>query len=163
MLEDAVEQGDINSTKVRSLVEKYLGKIKNTKAAALNLEKIFNATFQLVYRKGFQAMSLRDLSQAAGISMGGLYAYIGSKEDLAMAVQKVLRQYNEAMVGQLTETTELTEVQRIKAIVYGEIYMMEQLSAWYYFCYMELKGLPKELQQQNMELELTLKVLYGGQ
>ena len=46
--------------------------IKNAKEANIpNLEKIFTATFKLSSSKGFQAMSLRDLSKETGISMGG--------------------------------------------------------------------------------------------
>ena len=57
--------------------------IKSRKVAVANLQKIFEATFKLANAKGFQAMSLRDLSRETGISMGGLYAYIGSKNELA--------------------------------------------------------------------------------
>ncbi|MEX2129946.1 MAG: helix-turn-helix domain-containing protein, partial [Pseudohongiellaceae bacterium] len=67
--------------------------IKNINIAIPNLEKIFSATFRLANSKGFQAMSLRDLSRETGISMGGIYAYIGSKEDLASAIEEVLRHH----------------------------------------------------------------------
>ena len=38
--------------------------IKNPKVAIPNLEKIFTATFHLANSRGFQAMSLRDLSNS---------------------------------------------------------------------------------------------------
>jgi AcrR family transcriptional regulator len=127
--------------------------IKNPKVAIGNLEKIFKATFSLANSKGFQAMSLRDLSRETGISMGGLYAYIGSKNDLASVIEGVLRHYIDKVVGSLAKEN-LQPKQRLKAIVYGEIYMMQILNPWYYFCYMELKGLDREQQEQAMELEL---------
>lgn len=127
--------------------------IKNPKVAIGNLEKIFTATFSLANSKGFQAMSLRDLSRETGISMGGLYAYIGSKNDLASVIEGVLRHYIDKVVGSLARENLLPK-QRLKAIVYGEIYMMQILNPWYYFCYMELKGLDREQQEQAMELEL---------
>jgi len=127
--------------------------IKNPKVAIGNLEKIFTATFSLANSKGFQAMSLRDLSRETGISMGGLYAYIGSKNDLASVIEGVLRHFIDKVVGSLAKENLLPK-QRLKAIVYGEIYMMQILNPWYYFCYMELKGLDREQQEQAMELEL---------
>ena len=127
--------------------------IKNPKVAIGNLEKIFKATFSLANTKGFQAMSLRDLSRETGISMGGLYAYIGSKNDLASVIEGVLRHYIDKVVGSLVQEN-LAPKQRLKAIIYGEIYMMQILNPWYYFCYMELKGLDREQQEQAMELEL---------
>lgn len=130
--------------------------IKNPKVAIGNLEKIFTATFRLANSKGFQAMSLRDLSRETGISMGGLYAYIGSKDDLASVIEGVLRNYIDQVIGSLGDA-ELAPVQRLKAIIFGEIYMMQILNPWYYFCFMELKGLDREQQEQAMELELRFE------
>ena len=65
--------------------------IKNEKIAIPNLQKIFEATFKLSNTHGFQGMSLRDLSKETGISMGGLYSYIGSKNDLASVIEGVQR------------------------------------------------------------------------
>ena len=127
--------------------------IKNPKVAIGNLEKIFAATFKLANTKGFQAMSLRDLSSETGISMGGVYAYIGSKNDLASVIEGVLRKYIDQVIGGLVNE-DLDPVARLRAIIYGEIFMVQSLSPWYYFCYMELKGLDKEQQQQALDLEL---------
>ena len=101
-------------------------------------------------------MSLRDLSRDAGISMGGLYAYIGSKNDLASVIEGVLRNTIEQIVGGLS-AHDLEPLQCLRAIVYGEIFAMEKMSPWYYFCFMELKGLPREQQQQTLELELRFE------
>lgn len=142
----------------RSVFEmhKHKMEIKNPNIAIGNLEKIFTATFNLANSKGFQAMSLRDLSRETGISMGGLYAYIGSKNDLASVIEGVLRHTIDQIVGGLS-SHDLEPLQCLRAIVYGEIFAMEKLSPWYYFCFMELKGLPKEQQQQTLELELRFE------
>jgi len=138
----------------RSVFEMHREKmqIKNVNIAIVNLEKIFRATFRLANSKGFQAMSLRDLSRETEISMGGLYAYIGSKDDLASVIEGVMRKYIEAVVSGL-DAAELEPVHRLKAIIFGGLYMMEIMNPWYYFCFMELKGLPREQQRQAMSLE----------
>lgn len=130
--------------------------IKNPKVAVVNLEKIFTATFRLANTKGFQAMSLRDLSKETGISMGGLYSYIGSKEDLASVIEGVQRKYIDQVIGGLTSEN-LKPVDCLRAIIYGEIYMMEIMSPWYYFCFMELKGLPREQQEYALDVELRFE------
>lgn len=127
--------------------------IKNPKIAIINLEKIFKATFHLSAAKGFQAMSLRDLSKETGISMGGLYAYIGSKNDLATVIAGVMRKYIDQVIGGLI-TEDLEPVDCLRAIIYGQIYMTEMLNPFYYFCFMELQGLPREQQQESFDLEL---------
>ena len=130
--------------------------IKNPKVAIPNLEKIFTATFRLANSRGFQAMSLRDLSKETGISMGGLYAYIGSKNDLASVIEGVQRQYIEQVIGGLLEEN-LEPINCLRAIIFGEIYMMEIMNPWYDFCFMELKGLPREQQQYALDAELRFE------
>ena len=142
----------------RSVFEmhKHKMEIKNPNIAIGNLEKIFSATFNLANTKGFQAMSLRDLSRETGITMGGLYAYIGSKNDLASVIEGVLRNTIDQIIGGLS-SHDLEPLHCLRAIVYGEIFAMEKLSPWYYFCFMELKGLPRDQQQQTLELELRFE------
>ncbi|MCH7671896.1 MAG: TetR/AcrR family transcriptional regulator [Proteobacteria bacterium] len=130
--------------------------VKNPRVAVVNLEKIFRATFHLANSKGFQAMSLRDLSRESGISMGGLYAYIGSKNDLASVIAGVQRKTIEQVIGGLAGAG-LEPVHCLRAMIYGEIYMTEILHPWYYFCFMELKGLPREQQQQTLDLEMRFE------
>ncbi|MEX0618929.1 MAG: TetR/AcrR family transcriptional regulator [Pseudohongiellaceae bacterium] len=130
--------------------------IKNAHVAVANLEKIFTCTFRLASSKGFQAMSLRDLGNETGISMGGLYAYIGSKDDLASVISAVLSRNIDQVIGGVARHN-LSPVQRLQAIIYGDIYMNEIMSSWYYFSFMESKGLPREKQQQAKELELNFE------
>ncbi len=130
--------------------------IKNPKVAIPNLEKIVTATFELANSKGFQAMSLRDLSRETGISMGGLYAYIGSKNDLASLIESVQRNYIDKVIGGLSNE-DLAPVDCLRAIIFGEIYMMEIMNPWYYFCFMELKGLSKEQQRYALDMELRFE------
>ena len=127
--------------------------IKNAKVAIPNLEKIFTATFKLSSSKGFQAMSLRDLSKETGISMGGLYSYIGSKNDLASVIEGVQRKYIEQVADEILEA-KLEPKECLRGIIFGEIYMMGILRSWYYFCFMELKGLSKEQQSFALDNEL---------
>jgi AcrR family transcriptional regulator len=132
--------------------------IKNAKVAVVNLEKIFTATFRLANSKGFQAMSLRDLSSETGISMGGLYAYIGSKDDLASVIAGVQRKYIDQVIGGIASEN-LEPVDCLRAIIYGEIYMMEIMNPWYYFCFMELKGLSRQQQEYALDMELRFEAI----
>lgn len=137
--------------------------IKNARAALRNLEKIFQCTFRLANTKGFQAMSLRDLSRETGISMGGLYAYIGSKHELASAIEAVLRHTINDFMADL-EGHNLDPCSRLRAIIHGDLYMNDIMHSWYYFCYLEAKGLTREQRDAAMQIELqfdeVLKALF---
>jgi len=127
--------------------------IKSPQVAITNLEKIFACTFRLANAKGFQAMSLRDLSRETKISMGGLYAYIGSKDDLASAIAEVLRTTIDDVMSDAAVLA-LDPVSRLKAMIYGDIYMNGIMHHWYYFCYLEAKGFSREQREAAMRMEL---------
>ena len=63
-------------------------RIKKEKTAIKNFEIIFDAVFKISYIKGFQAMSMRDLSRETNLSMGALYGYFKSKEELLAIIQR---------------------------------------------------------------------------
>jgi AcrR family transcriptional regulator len=46
---------------------------------------------------GFRAMNLRDLCGETGLSMGGLYGYIASKDQLAEMIEDVVRHATQAL------------------------------------------------------------------
>jgi hypothetical protein len=56
--------------------------VRKPAVAVPRLARILEAALDLSNKGGFQAMSLRDLSQATGMSAGGLYAYFDSKTTL---------------------------------------------------------------------------------
>lgn len=49
-------------------------------------ERLVKAAQRLIYRKGFNHTSLADISQETGISLGNLYYYFKTKEDILAAV-----------------------------------------------------------------------------
>lgn len=126
--------------------------IKNGKTALKNLQKIFTCTFRLANSQGFHSMSLRDLSRETEISMGGLYAYIGSKSDLASAIEAVVRQTIDDVMTDLAQHN-LDPHQRLKAMIHADLYMNDIMHQWYYFCFIEAKGLDKEQREEAMQME----------
>jgi AcrR family transcriptional regulator len=127
--------------------------IKNGKTALRNLQKIFTCTFRLANSQGFHSMSLRDLSRETQISMGGLYAYIGSKSDLASAIEAVVRQTIDDVMSDL-EQHHLDPYQRLKAVICADLYMNDIMHPWYYFCFIEAKGLDKAQREAATQMEL---------
>jgi AcrR family transcriptional regulator len=132
--------------------------IKNGKTALRNLQKIFTCTFRLANSQGFHSMSLRDLSRETQISMGGLYAYIGSKSDLASAIEAVVRQTIDDVMSDLAQHN-LDPYQRLKAVIYADLYMNDIMHPWYYFCFIEAKGLEKAQREAAMKMELKFDEL----
>jgi AcrR family transcriptional regulator len=51
------------------------------------LQKVLSASSALFAKKGFERATIRDVSQATGMSLAGLYYYFKSKEELLFLIQ----------------------------------------------------------------------------
>ncbi len=60
--------------------------IKNRHLVALRRRQIIDAAVHLFIEKGFHKTTTRQIAQAAGLSIGSLYEYIESKEDVLYLV-----------------------------------------------------------------------------
>ena len=68
-------------------------RIKKEATAVRNMDAIYAAALNIANQKGFQTMTMRDLSRETRMSMGGLYAYFAGKEDLLKTIQHQYREY----------------------------------------------------------------------
>ncbi|MDX2445755.1 MAG: TetR/AcrR family transcriptional regulator [Desulfobacterales bacterium] len=134
-------------------------KIKKAPVAVKNLIKISEATLALSNKKGFSAMSMRDLSAEAGLSVGALYSYFSSKDELIDMIQKQsMRVATRVLVDQLTGIDD--PHLKLKRAIYAHLYLSEILHTWFYFSYMETKNLTKKVQKRAIELELFTEKIF---
>lgn len=129
-------------------------KVKRESAAVKNLKIIFDATFDLASKSGFDAMSLRDLSQSTGISMGGLYNYIRSKDMLAQMVNDFLSQRLAPLAHSL-DLSNGSPKQRLATRLRIYIYMSSLFRPWYRFVYMESKSMARQQRDQAKQFDLV--------
>lgn len=134
-------------------------RIKKEKTAVINLEKIFNGVFRITYKKGFQAMSMRDLSKETGMSLGSLYAYFSSKESLLGIIQT---QGQLVLKKNLEQAAKAHEDPREKlwAVIKAHVFLSELLGPWFYFTFMEARDLnPAGLKAVKSMEEYTQTIL----
>lgn len=133
-------------------------KIKKEGVAVKNLVKILNAALKLSNEKGFAAMSLRDLSAEAGLSMGALYTYFTSKEELLHMIQRQANVVAQVLLVQIKGID--NPRMKLRRVIQAHLYLSEVMQPWFYFAYMEAKNLAKEEQKKAIESELlTEKIL----
>jgi AcrR family transcriptional regulator len=134
-------------------------KIKKEKVVVKNLVNIFNATLRLSNEKGFQTMSLRDLCRETGLSMGALYSYFSSKDDLLKIIQE---QGRRIAVRVLTENIqkEKSPEGKLEAAIRSNLYLSEVMQDWYFFSYMETRYLNKDEHKKAIASELYTEQLF---
>jgi AcrR family transcriptional regulator len=126
--------------------------VKRRGPALENLEKIFVATFRLANSAGFRAMTLRDLCQETGLSMGGLYGYIESKDQLAAMIEDAVRQTSEQMRTWFTHLK--SPIDEVECLLRAFIFSSEILQPWLFFVYLESRTLAAEQRKVAKESEL---------
>ncbi len=106
-------------------------------------------------------MSLRELSQDAGISMGSLYSYIESKERLlAMILGLVFHLVNEVLDA--SEGKRLEPKERLRWLLRRHIFLTEVMQPWFFFAYMEAKGFDRRGKRMAIESELRTQGLIAS-
>ncbi len=144
------------------LLDRYADRItvKRRKPALENLERIFNATFKLANEVGFRAMNLRDLCGETGLSMGGLYGYISSKDQLAEMIEDVVRHVTQEVPKTFTRIAD--PLDRLEALIRASIYVSEILQPWFYFVFMDSRVLQTEQRDTAKQSELHVQALFAG-
>jgi AcrR family transcriptional regulator len=135
-------------------------RIKKEKTVVKNLDKIFAATLKISNEKGFQAMTMRDFSKETGLSMGALYSYFSSKEELLEMIQHQGR----VMVKRLLEDHVLSleaPLDRLRKAICIHIYLSEALQPWFYFSYMEAKNMNRAEKEKALASELSTDRIFA--
>lgn len=83
---------------------------------------ILSASLKLFSSKGFGETSIRDIAKEAGISVGLLYNYYKSKEDLAMAVMKSSFQ---KIQGIFESDSEASPEKKLESSISNFLYLIE--------------------------------------
>jgi len=131
-------------------------RIKKEKIVIKNLDKIFAATLKISNKRGFQTMSMRDLSLETGLSLGALYAYFVSKDDLL----EMLQQQGRTITSRVLEKGiqhETHPLSKLRAFIKTYLYLCEAMHAWFYFSYMEARNLNKAEREKALASDLMVE------
>lgn len=142
-------------------------RIKKEKTAVKNFEKIFDAVFKISYSKGYQAMSMRDLSNESGLSMGALYGYFKSKEELLKIIQRQGRGMIKRVLVSLIDSKDEPK-EKLFAAISAHIYLSEIARPWFFFIFMEARNLNKEELEEAQVMEsytenILVEILEAGE
>ncbi len=134
-------------------------KVKKEKKVIENLIRIIDATLDICSKKNFQAMSIRDLSAASGLSRGALYSYFTSKEELLVLILSQGREIaNRVLTEQIARGSGPAE--KLRLAIKSHIYLSEAMQTWFYFTYIEARNLPRDEQKRAIESELYTEKIF---
>lgn len=116
--------------------------------------QFIDAAIALFGQRGYHVTTIRDIAQAAGVSIGLIYQYVEDKEDiLFLALMQVLEQYIQEIPPAVAEAT--TPIEKISTAVSAYIQIIDKNVNATVLAYRETKSLRKErrtlIQQKELE------------
>ena len=117
--------------------------VKDKELIETRRKEIVNAAVDLFVRKGFHRTTIREIAKKFGMSVGTLYEYIRTKEDILILVCDYI---NTAVRVRVRPSVEITQdsAKSLKNAI--EIYyrIMDELQDYIIFLYQETKSLSHE-------------------
>lgn len=133
--------------------------IKNPELVEQRRRQIVEAAVQLFIRQGFHKTTTRQIARTAGISIGSLYEYFASKEDVLYLVCHSI--HSEVEKGVTAALTRATGGRDALARVIREYFKVcHRMSDFILLIYQETQSLPGQWQKKVLENELRITGLF---
>jgi AcrR family transcriptional regulator len=135
--------------------------VKDAGLVELRRRQIVDAAVRLFVENGFHKTTTRQIARAAGFSIGTLYEYVASKEDVLYLVcdaihAEVERGVAEVM-GQATGGRDA-----LKGVIREYFLVCDRMSDHILLIYQETKSLPRQWQKKVLENEVRITGLFKG-
>ena len=135
--------------------------IKNPELVERRRTQIAKAAVKLFIKNGFHKTTTRQIAKAAGFSIGSLYEYVASKEDILYLVCDSIHVEVERLV---TDTLgKSTGGRDALAQMIREYFLVcNRMSDFILLIYQETRSLPAQWQKRVLENELRITGLFVG-
>lgn len=130
------------------------------KRSADRLTAITKAASREIVLRGYDNLSVGDIADAAGISVGGIYRYIKTKTDLLVMVCKGIYDGVREELGEIIASDAVYDVKLASAIDHYLV-SCENRRAEITMVYREYRQLPAEAQQHFMQREQAIVDLFA--
>jgi AcrR family transcriptional regulator len=133
--------------------------VKDPELVERRRRQIADAAVQLFIDKGFHKTTTRQIASAAGFSIGSLYEYFASKEDILYMVCESI--HAEVERGVTMAMSRATGGQGALREVIREYFMVcDRMSDFILLIYQETQSLPNQWQNRVLENELRITGLF---
>ena len=132
--------------------------IKNPDLVERRRRQIVDAAVPLFVEKGFHKTTTRQIAKAAGFSIGTLYEYVASKEDVLYLVCDAIHDQIERRIGAVLSRVQ--EGREALAAMIREFFLTShRMSDVYLLMYQETHALPPQWREKVLEKELRINEL----
>jgi AcrR family transcriptional regulator len=121
--------------------------------------QIADAAVQLFIDRGFHKTTTRQIARAAGFSIGSLYEYFASKEDiLYMVCESIHAEVERGVTAAMSQEARGRDA--LKKIIREYFMVCHRMSDFILLIYQETQSLPAQWQKRVLENELRITGLF---
>jgi AcrR family transcriptional regulator len=136
-------------------------RVQKDHVAVKKLGLIIGAILDLSNKQGFHATSLRDLSKASGVSMGGLYSYFDSKTTLLLMILTEVSAISLEVLRDHPERMEANPTAHLNWLIETHIRLTEAMQPWFVFAFMEAKAFPAPARRMAVDSEAATESIFA--
>ena len=121
-------------------------------------EQMTRGAVKLFKEKGFHRTTTREIAKEAGFSIGTLYEYIRTKEDVLYLVCDSI--YNEVLDRLLALPIQQGTIDGLQAAIKQYFLLIDEMSDEFLVMYQEAKSLPKDALKYVLKKEMEMIALF---
>jgi AcrR family transcriptional regulator len=121
-------------------------------------EQMIRGAVKLFKEKGFHRTTTREIAKEAGFSIGTLYEYIRTKEDVLYLVCDSI--YNEVLDRLLSLPIQQGTIDGLQAAIKQYFLLIDDMSDEFLVMYQEAKSLPKDALKYVLKKEMEMIALF---
>ena len=133
--------------------------VKDPELVDRRRRQIADAAVQLFIEKGFHKTTTRQIAAAAGFSIGSLYEYFASKEDiLYMVCESIHAEVERGVTAAMSQAAGGRDA--LAKIIHEYFMVCHRMSDFILLIYQETQSLPAQWQKRVLENELRITGLF---
>lgn len=134
--------------------------VKDERLIKIRREQIVRAAITLFKEKGFHRTTTREIASISGFSIGTLYEYIRTKEDILYLVCDEIYDEVQSKMQEMIAGESGTTATTLKAAIKAYFRIMDDLQDEVLVMYQEAKSLPKKHLRYVLQKELQMVQLF---
>ncbi len=139
---------------------KVQSSVKDEQLIEVRREQMVRGAVKLFKEKGFHRTTTREIAKEAGFSIGTLYEYIRTKEDILFLVCDGI--YNEVNYRLSSLLSADESIEGLRSAIEQYYLLIDDMADEFVVMYQESKSLPKDALQYVLKKELEMVALFEG-
>ncbi len=133
--------------------------IKNPELVQQRRRQIIDSTVKLFIEHGYHKTTTRMIAKASGFSIGSLYEYVSSKEDLLYLVCQTIHAEVQAAVEEAL-SRKGDERERLAEVIREFLLVCDKMSDHILLMYQVTQFLPKKWEERVLQNELNITAIF---